>query len=73
MKKIIAFVMVMALFTAFDAMAAQPSEGSSSSGGSSSSEGGTTTTDGVVTKYSVGAAEAAATYGDTNTVSWTFE
>lgn len=72
--------MVMALFTAFDAMAAfgpsqtQTSGGSSSSsGGSSSSESGTTTTDGVVTKYSVGAAEAAATDGDTNTVSWTFE
>ena len=72
MKKIIAFVMVMALFTAFDAMAAQPSPGASS-GGSSSSEDGTTTTGGVVTKYSVSAAEAAATDGDTNTVSWTFE
>ena len=48
------------------------SSGGSSSSGSSSSENSTDTTV-VRTKYSVSAAEAAATDGDTNTVSWTFE
>ena len=47
------------------------SSGSSSSGGSSSENDTDTTV--VRTKYSVSAAEAAATDGDTNTVSWTFE
>lgn len=79
MKKLIAVFTFMAIFAVSNAMAARPSAvqgGGSSSGGSSSgsssSENSTDTTV-VRTKYSVSAAEAAATDGDTNTVSWTFE
>ena len=89
MKKLIAVFTFMAIFAVSNAMAARPSAvqgggsssgGSSSAGsssgssssGSSSSENSTDTTV-VKTKYSVSAAEAAATDGDTNTVSWTFE
>lgn len=93
MKKLIAVLVLIAGFTASQAMAAwgpsvvqgggsgsssssgggSSSGGSSSSGSSSSESGGTTTSNGATVKYSVGAAEAAATDGDTNSVSWTFE
>ena len=88
MKKLIALIMFLSIANIGACLAACPSppcdrpssggssSGSSSSGssssGSSSSENSTDTTV-VRTKYSVSAAEAAATDGDTNTVSWTFE
>ena len=83
MKKLIALIMFLSIADIGACLAAcssppcdRPSSGGSSSGGSSSggssSENDTDTTV-VRTKYSVSAAEAAATDGDTNTVSWTFE
>lgn len=77
MKKTIALIMFLSMVNIVTCFAcpSPPCDGPSSggsSGGNSSSENNTDTTV-VRTKYSVSAAEAAATDGDTNSVSWTFE
>ena len=72
MKKLFVVVAFMAAFAVSEAMAAGSIDGGNDNSGNSSSENNTDTTV-VRTKYSVSAAEAAATDGDTNSVSWTFE
>lgn len=81
MKRTIALIMFLSMVNIGTCFACPsppcdgPSSGGSSGGSSgdnSSSENNTDTTV-ARTKYSVSAAEAAATDGDTNSVSWTFE
>ena len=73
MKKLIAVFAFMAAFAVSNAMAVPSPDGDSGGTYEPAKSESTTESNEVKTKYTASAAEAAATDGDTNTVSWTFE